>query len=291
MELVVGGKSSSFRRTPSALLGYGGFGRVFKYKNQLDDVTYAIKEIPVEDDMDRAISVLNEIRILARLSHPNIVRYHHAWVEEDKSAETRYRCCIQMELCDSSLRGYIDSRESVNVVESKDFFCQLLDGVSYLHAHDISHNDLKPDNVMIRDVDGRKTVRIGDFGLALCSSGEGALEQGGTELYFPLSVPASRFEVDIYSLGVVLFELYCHFYTGMERIVTIRQLKRTLIPPPFFEKDYPLEAMMIRTMLHPTNKPSVDNLRSVYCVADHPYILCRDIVWGIICRALDHLLE
>ncbi|CAF1127232.1 unnamed protein product [Adineta ricciae] len=66
-------------------IGKGAFGSVFRAKNRLDDCTYAIKKIVFKDNSERtrrqAGIALREVRVLASLSHPNIVQYHCAWLE------------------------------------------------------------------------------------------------------------------------------------------------------------------------------------------------------------------
>nr|POE72184.1 eukaryotic translation initiation factor 2-alpha kinase 1 [Quercus suber] len=73
------------------LLGKGGFGAVFHVKNRIDDGHYAIKKIPFGHSYLEKIRVrglqeldhlLREVRTLARLDHPNIVRYYAGWIEE-----------------------------------------------------------------------------------------------------------------------------------------------------------------------------------------------------------------
>lgn len=63
-------------------LGKGGFGSVFKVKNKLDGREYAVKKIPLkETDPDLCLKVLREVKVLANLSHNNVVGYHAAWLE------------------------------------------------------------------------------------------------------------------------------------------------------------------------------------------------------------------
>lgn len=63
-------------------LGKGGFGSVFKVKNKLDGREYAVKKIPLkETDPDLCLKVLREVKVLAHLSHSNVVGYHAAWLE------------------------------------------------------------------------------------------------------------------------------------------------------------------------------------------------------------------
>ncbi|KAK0627331.1 kinase-like domain-containing protein [Immersiella caudata] len=80
---------SSFREV--CLLGRGGFGRVFKCHNLLDQKTYAVKKIPLSPHLSKSFAegkheelqhILVEVQTLASLDHANIVRYHATWVEE-----------------------------------------------------------------------------------------------------------------------------------------------------------------------------------------------------------------
>lgn len=60
----------------------GGFGKVFKAKNRLDQVVYAVKKIPLKyENVQTFERKLNEVKTLAKLNHPNIVQYKAAWLE------------------------------------------------------------------------------------------------------------------------------------------------------------------------------------------------------------------
>ncbi|KAE9412862.1 hypothetical protein Angca_003794 [Angiostrongylus cantonensis] len=66
---------------PVKLLGHGGFGVVFEARNRLDECPYAVKRIAVANS-ERAIElVLREVRAMAKLDHPGIIRYYHTWIE------------------------------------------------------------------------------------------------------------------------------------------------------------------------------------------------------------------
>ncbi|KAI1496346.1 kinase-like domain-containing protein [Biscogniauxia marginata] len=80
---------SSFREI--SLLGKGGFGKVYQCYNVLDQKTYAVKKIPLSPKLGKNFSdgkhdelqhILREVKALAMLEHPNIVRYHATWFEE-----------------------------------------------------------------------------------------------------------------------------------------------------------------------------------------------------------------
>lgn len=69
-------------------------------------------------------------------------------------------------------------------------------------------------------------------------------------------------QVDIYSLGVLLFELYHPFGTGSERFVVLTSLKDTTDPPPEWASRFPKEASLVKSMLSrdPSSRPSAHEL-------------------------------
>ncbi|XP_056660334.1 eukaryotic translation initiation factor 2-alpha kinase 1 isoform X3 [Monodelphis domestica] len=71
-----------------AVLGKGGYGKVYKVKNKLDRQFYAIKKILIKKATRKdCMKVLREVKVLAGLQHPNIVGYHTAWIEHVHSAQ------------------------------------------------------------------------------------------------------------------------------------------------------------------------------------------------------------
>lgn len=81
--------SSSFQEV--SLLGKGGFGKVYRCYSPLDQSTYAVKKIALSDRLwktfcdgnhEKLSHILKEAQALAKLDHPNVVRYHQAWFDE-----------------------------------------------------------------------------------------------------------------------------------------------------------------------------------------------------------------
>lgn len=291
--------------TPLDLIGKGAFGKVYKYYNELDDVTYAVKKILLTQEC--ANNTLKEVRVLANLNHPNIVRYFHSWLEamrisecnlidgEDSDQEdenevirvngNQYYMCIRMEYCESNLTSYLEGSDRSKMV---DFRNQIITGVDYLHSKGIIHRDLKPDNILIYQ---RDKIKITDFGLAKTLT-SGSLEKissfnttfAGTMLYAsPEQYEGKPYgtETDIYSLGILFFEIQQIFKTRMERIQEIQKLRLSLSSLSFQHKS------IILTMIsQPEARPTISQVQE-YFYQEHNYTLwCRDIIWMVVLNSI-----
>lgn len=157
-----------------------------------------------------------------------------------KSSKEFYDAClvIQTELCNPSknLKILIDEGEIFTMNEKKrlNLLLDIVSGLQYMHSKGIMHRDLKPSNIFI-DKDNR--AKIGDYGFARkykISSADKTSEKGrfsqnvGTNLYIAPEVENSTDyddKADIYSLGMILFEMYHKMGSGMERIETMKKLR------------------------------------------------------------------
>nr|POE65092.1 eif-2-alpha kinase gcn2 [Quercus suber] len=147
---------------------------------------------------------------------------------------------IQMEYCERhSLRDLI--RKGMSNDDSWRYARQITEGLSHIHGHGIIHRDLKPDNIFI-DMAGNP--KIGDFGLATTSSylpseriaslsglsGGDMTRSVGTALYVAPELKSTsgspyNEKVDMYSLGIMFFEMCELFGTAMERIRALQQIR------------------------------------------------------------------
>eukprot|EP00096_Caligus_rogercresseyi_P012494 TRINITY_DN5246_c0_g1_i2.p1 TRINITY_DN5246_c0_g1~~TRINITY_DN5246_c0_g1_i2.p1 ORF type:complete len:934 (-),score=274.94 TRINITY_DN5246_c0_g1_i2:55-2856(-) len=164
---------------------------------------------------------------------------------------------IVMQLCQKeSLKDWLASGGTLSLPSSSrlqeaiQIFHQICLGVEYFHKMGLIHRDLKPGNIFFSKSDG--TIKIGDFGLVThielenssssesCSpssplgeesrdhNGQRHTDRVGTELYMSpeqLANQSYNHKVDIYSMGLILFELLVPFSTTMERISCLRGLK------------------------------------------------------------------
>lgn len=227
----------------------GGFGSVFKAQRKLDKNIYAIKIINFDDESEDYI--LREAENLARLNHPNIIRYFNSWYENVEFQESHKYIeyepdlneeipkiskylFIQMELADTNLKNLLPN---LTLKEKQKYFKEIVLGLDEIHNQGIIHRDLKPSNILIIN----EKAKIGDFGLSKSIASKSlkkiTLGEEGTNLTGELgsclySSPEQLngedydYRTDIYSLGIILFEMLYEFNTEMEKYIEISNLKK-----------------------------------------------------------------
>jgi len=231
-------------------IGNGSFGCVFECINNIDTQTYALKLVKLNEK--NYTKIFREVQLMASFEHPNIVRYYSSWIDssneftsyiEDSYSDVssiqsnsisskiipcNYYLFIQMELCKESLSIYLD-KSMFDLNKRIHFFKQINSGINYLHSKNVIHRDLKPSNILIGF---DNTIKISDFGMSInneyYSDSYISSDLIGTYLYTaPESINDKiySFSSDIYSLGIILFELLNNFKTVMEKTIEINNLK------------------------------------------------------------------
>jgi serine/threonine-protein kinase len=191
-------------------LGQGGMGAVFVARDRSLERTVALKLV-LGDDLEHLRRFHREGQVLARLSHPNILRVFSV----ESFGETPV---LVMELLEGrTLKADLARLGRYEPAAAVDVGIRLLDGLAAAHAQGVVHRDLKPDNILL--VDSEETLKILDFGLArqvgpTSQAAAGTLTVAGTLLGTPvyMSPEQCRGEkvdarCDLYAVGVILFEL------------------------------------------------------------------------------------
>ncbi|KAF3337885.1 putative serine/threonine-protein kinase GCN2 isoform X2 [Carex littledalei] len=184
---------------------------------------------------------------------------------------------IQMEYCPRTLRQDLETyTSSFNKDYAWHMFRQILEGLAHIHSQGIIHRDLTPSNIFF---DGRNDIKIGDFGLAkflkleqldhdqyLPTNTTGASMDGtgqvGTYFYTAPEIeqkwPQINEKVDMYSLGVIFFELWHPFATAMERHIILSDLKLKGTPPTSWVEKFPTQALLLSRLMapSPSDRPS-----------------------------------
>ncbi len=141
---------------------------------------------------------------------------------------------IQMEFCkDGNLESYLKKRIEIDYLYSFDLLKQIIYGLKYLHDNGIIHRDLKPNNIFINN----NKIKIGDFGLSLTEDNVYNLDDSdGCLLYKDKNSVLKSKHNDIYSLGIIVFELFYNFKTYMERVKILSYINQQNINEYFKNK-------------------------------------------------------
>jgi len=205
---------------------------------------------------------------------------------------------IQMQLCEST--NLFDWLQMPNrkVVpgtdghrECLDKFRQVVEGLRYVHEKRLIHRDLKPANVLMLKEPGRNIMKLADFGLSRSLPHSHLLEEIhqhrgeylpemrdndrsltmgiGTPTYISPELLKKHGDgrctytamADIFSLGIILCEMFNPFETGMERARVLTQVRSAAVPP-HMEAYFPQETLLMRAMLSndPLERPSAADI-------------------------------
>lgn len=183
------------------LLGRGSRASVYLVEHMLDNLSigkFALKKVPVGNDREWLEKVLSEVHLLRQLSHSNLVKYNHVWLElsSPSSFGPEVPCAfILQEYCEGgTLEDYVFQRKTkptrrlsavdsseklelgeeydrsddgrLSVYEIKRFMIDITEGTRYLHEKGVIHRDLKPSNCLLqyRHANDLPTVLLSDFG-------------------------------------------------------------------------------------------------------------------------------
>eukprot|EP01063_Lacrimia_lanifica_P002178 TRINITY_DN1112_c0_g1_i2.p1 TRINITY_DN1112_c0_g1~~TRINITY_DN1112_c0_g1_i2.p1 ORF type:complete len:1436 (+),score=470.82 TRINITY_DN1112_c0_g1_i2:121-4428(+) len=309
-------------------LGGGGYGVVWLAENLTDKTDYAIKVIRLRTetmDGNAPPKATREAYINATLDHPNIARYNWSW-EEVLTIEETKRIHRQMDLAEDeefddhsqsfsvtygnkiyansgcrhlfiamkhyqagSLKDWLQARAVPSARENAKLLLQLVEGLMYLHLHQVLHRDMKPSNILVEHYGSKVMLKICDFGLSVIpkewnsgasnaalflDAGVGGLGPNsmrsttanpeeslalGTPLYASPEQKANHKvgpATDIYSLGVIFRELFLHRPTASERIEQLKGLSHpernlTELFPAELQEQYPDEIQLVADMTCP----------------------------------------
>ncbi|KAJ8357736.1 hypothetical protein SKAU_G00205300 [Synaphobranchus kaupii] len=200
------------------LLGEGSYGKV---KEMLDSETLCrravkiLKKKKLRRIPNGEANVKKEIQLLRRLRHKNVIQLVDVLYNEEKQ-----KMYMVMEYCVCGMQEVLDSvpEKRFPGYQAHGYFCQLLDGLEYLHSQGIVHKDIKPGNLLLT-TDG--ALKISDLGVAealhpfaeadTCRTSQGSPAFQPPEIANGLDT-FSGFKVDIWSAGVTLYNIITSLY-------------------------------------------------------------------------------
>ncbi|CAF0779210.1 unnamed protein product [Adineta steineri] len=189
-------------------MGDGNFAIVRRSKLRNTDREYAVKIIDKSKMKGKHYMLEHEINIMYICNHPNIIRLF----EDYETADEIY---LVMELVKGGdLFEYITKHRCFNESTSALMIKDVSEALLYLHAKNIVHRDVKPENLLVMQKrDGRVTIKLTDFGLALQLTGS-VKTVCGTPTYVAPEILAETgygIEVDCWATGIILYILLCGY--------------------------------------------------------------------------------
>lgn len=225
------------------VLGRGGMGVVYEVEHLVTEHRRALKLLKSEASADQSLvqRFLRESTAAAKIKSPRVVETFDAGVLESGQPY------IVMEMI-NGVTLLARKRSPITFQESIDILIQLCDGVSAAHQAGIVHRDLKPENIIITIRDGRRFVKILDFGIALFNfrDADRTTAQGmvvGTPFYMsPEHIGNLRDldpRTDVFAIGVMAYELFTnhHPFSDSRNVMELVTNLATLQPKPVREWD------------------------------------------------------
>ena len=184
------------------VLGSGAFGKVFLTHNKHNpDHNVAIKVMNKQKLKDHLDAIKEEVNILTKLDHPNIVKYYETYIDE------KYIYLVMEYIGGGELFEKIAQQKNQVFSEemAADYMKKLFGALHHMHSQKVVHRDIKPENIMLSQNDELKLI---DFGLSKRQEGNKKLKTiAGTPYYMAPEVLEGQYDskCDTWSLGVLLY--------------------------------------------------------------------------------------
>ena len=275
MVLAVGARVKDF--TIDKFLGKGSYGAVYKCTRAGDGLPYAMKQINTRNMSHKERQdAVNEIRILASVVNPYVIRFCEAFVEDDMLyIITEYANHGDLF---KRLQRLKQRHQSLPEDACWIYFIQLLLGVQALHRNSILHRDLKSANVFLAS---HNRLKIGDLGVAklLRAQEAYAKTQIGTPYYVSPELWKNKpynSKSDVWALGCLLYEMV-ELKPPFDS-TNMRGLARKVLRGayPQISSRYSTEiGQMIKTLLivNPNDRPSVDDILKLDSIVSRMHML------------------
>ncbi|BFF92022.1 serine/threonine-protein kinase ULK3 [Drosophila madeirensis] len=216
-------------------LGVGSYASVYKARHKKQRTYHAIKYVEMSSlSQTSRENLITEIRLLRDLKHKYIVTLQD-FFWDDKNIY------IVLEYCNAgNLSAFIRTKKALPETTCRYFLRQLAAAVQYMRANDVSHFDLKPQNLLLTRGANNVSLKVADFGFAQhLKLGEINQQLKGSPLYMaPEIVRKHQYDAkaDLWSIGVILYE--CLFgkapyssRTIEELLLKIRNAEPITLPP------------------------------------------------------------
>ncbi|XP_075892610.1 serine/threonine-protein kinase DCLK1-like isoform X3 [Nelusetta ayraudi] len=252
-------------------LGDGNFAVVRECMERSTGREYALKIINKDKCRGKEHMIQSEVSLLRRVKHPNIVLL----IEEIDTQNDLY---LVMELVKGGdLFDAITSSNKYTERDASSMLFNLASAIKYLHSLNIVHRDIKPENLLVYEhVDGSKTLKLGDFGLATVVNGPLFTVCGTPTYVAPEIITETGYglKVDVWAAGVITYILLCGFppfrSSGDDQEALFEQILKGQFdfPSPYWDNVSDTAKALITVML----QVEAEQRFTAMQVLDHPWV-------------------
>ena len=175
------------------IIGKGGFGSVYKSIDLRTNQNVAIKQIHYENNEEKSL-IINEINLMKNIDSFYCIKLIDHFIDE------KY-IYIVMELCDDNLNNYVKNKGKLKIEVIQKILVQLNDVLRIMKTKNISHRNIKPENILIKYINQNDfVIKLSDFGLKKELNSKNYSPEDRNKNY--------NYKDDLYSIGIVLHYLY-----------------------------------------------------------------------------------
>ena len=249
------------------LLGEGSFGKAYLCQNIQDNSQCVIKQIVLDnlDDQEKQ-ETLNEVIILKKLDHSNIIKFIDAFTKTKPNNTLN----IVQEYADAGdlnkkIQKHREKKSLLTEKEIVNYLTQICLALNHIHKKKIIHRDLKSGNIFLTK---SGLVKLGDFGIAkgFKNTWEKAQTKVGTPYYLSPEIINSKpydSKSDIWALGVLLYEMMTFrmpFNAKSLASLSLKILKGFYQAPPTSYSKELIDLVKKCLNLDPKKRPSAENI-------------------------------
>ena len=269
-------------------VGTGGMSDVYKAKDHILGRIVAIKVLKQEfsEDINFVTKFRTEAQSAAGLEHPNIVNIY------DVGSESGMHFIVMEFVEGITLKTYIEKKGQLSFKEATSIAIQVARGIDAAHNKDITHRDIKPQNIMI-STDGK--VKVTDFGIAKAISSNTISSDAMGSVHYASPEQARNGLIDgrsdIYSLGIVMYEMVTGrvpFDGDTTVAVALQHLQEEMVAPSTYAPELPIsyERIVLKTTQksperrYQTIAELLADLRKALTNPDEDFVVIAPLVLG-----------